>query len=288
MQGHRKYLTTSTPSSIKGIEVRTKRVKEFTGALVERYKATPEALRSERMKTALMEFGYSRDPGDRLQQHFRHRSSNYLFNLTRAVNMVIWPGRFGLAQFVVLPLFESEMAALAEIILVRCGQGYAAGGNGFTVHPAGQSVTSAYEISEDKWEEYASHALAHSPLQRNYDELSVRNRAIIAKCQEESRQLAARHAALDEEIRMLTEIEELQRRKRDLEGAKSEAEQAALLDQYSEQDRDEVLQLLAEFIYEVMILKDNHRRTQWIMERLEIDAEEGGEPGTLAPEAQDE
>lgn len=83
---------------------------------------------------------------------------------------------------------------------------------------------------------------------------------------------------------MHTEIEELQRRKRELKGAKNEVEQAALLEQYSEQDRDEVLQLLAEFIYEVMILKDNHRRTQWIMERLEIDAEEGGERGTLAPE----
>lgn len=132
--GHRKYLTNATSSATKGINVRKGKVREFADALVRRYKATPAAVQSERMRGALMEFGYSQKPGDRLQHHISHNNSNYLFNLTRAVNMVIWPGRFGLAQFVVLPLFEPEMAALAKFILNQCGQGYAAGGNGFR-HP---------------------------------------------------------------------------------------------------------------------------------------------------------
>jgi len=36
-----------------------------------------------------VEFGCSQDPGDRLLQHLSRDNPNYLFNLTRAINIVI-------------------------------------------------------------------------------------------------------------------------------------------------------------------------------------------------------
>jgi hypothetical protein len=96
----------------------------------------------EPLARPLCEVGYATKPGERLEQHSKHSSSNYIMNLTEAVCKTMFK-QYSMAQFVLFHLFHPVHAMIGEIICTRLSLGYISHGGGFSHHPAGESVAGA-------------------------------------------------------------------------------------------------------------------------------------------------
>jgi hypothetical protein len=129
-------------------------VSYFAGQVCQRVQSLP---RDVPLRDPLIEIGYSVNSFDRLDQHARHRNSNYLMNLSQALFEHLYPGMFRLQQQIVYACWRKEQTWLGEIVLTQLGQGYTEGAGGFSHYPAGHSNGSAYRSTSDKeWHGFAA------------------------------------------------------------------------------------------------------------------------------------
>jgi hypothetical protein len=64
----------------------------------------------------LCEVGFATTPLERLEQHAKHQSSNYLMNLTDSTCRILYGQRFEIKQFVLFHMFEPVQAAIGEVL----------------------------------------------------------------------------------------------------------------------------------------------------------------------------
>ena len=105
------------------------------------------------LERPLAEVGYATTPIERLDQHARHTSSNYLMNLCEAICWVLYGDRYSIAQYVVFHTFHLSHAMYAEIVLSRIVLVYTTQGGGFSHHPAGISHPDANGVGKHYYEE---------------------------------------------------------------------------------------------------------------------------------------
>ena len=95
------------------------------------------------MPHPLCEFGYTIDAKHRKDEHQRHRSSNWLMNLTEAICMRRFGrNRYRMKFYVIYCVPLPTLSALAEAFITVIGQRYTANGGGFSFQPAGESTHS--------------------------------------------------------------------------------------------------------------------------------------------------
>ena len=94
---------------------------------------------------ALVEIGYGKKPGKRLEAHARHINSNYLMNFLDTARLLHYGQDFYFAQHILYSCWATSQSWLAEIILTRVFQGYIHSGYGLSHHPAGLSCGSSWK-----------------------------------------------------------------------------------------------------------------------------------------------
>jgi len=88
------------------------------------------------------ECGYATHPNERLDQHAKHTSSNYLMNLTDAICKTQFQGKYIISQFVVHQIIHYTHAMYGEVLASRIGLVYTNQGGGFSHFQAGVSHAS--------------------------------------------------------------------------------------------------------------------------------------------------
>jgi hypothetical protein len=100
------------------------------------------------------ECGYATVPNERLEQHARHSSSNYLMNLTEAICKAKFAGRFYIEQYVVHHIAHHTHAMYGEILASRIALVYTRQGGGFCHFKAGVSHSGAEKAEKADAEYY--------------------------------------------------------------------------------------------------------------------------------------
>ncbi|KAK0109395.1 hypothetical protein ONS96_003209 [Cadophora gregata f. sp. sojae] len=132
----------------------------------------------------LAEIGYATKPSDRLKQHARHSSSNYLMNLMEATLMMRYGNQYRIAQFVVFHNVHLTHAMYAEILLTRIALGYISEGGGFSHCQAGISHGGADSVGSDYYERMQK-SLYVSPAFNARLKKEIENREAVTRTYEE-------------------------------------------------------------------------------------------------------
>lgn len=156
-------------------------IKDFTHAMRLRIDAAFEAGKGHTPFTApVVEIGFSVNPHQRLNDHRRHRSSNYLINLAEACMAYSFPKRFRLQQSFLCTCFRKPHPWLGEIILTQLGQGYAYNGEGFSYRIAGSSTGEAYrELTQEEWVLLEHQAEQSGELERERQKIGQEREQIL-------------------------------------------------------------------------------------------------------------
>ncbi|KAI4194990.1 MAG: hypothetical protein LQ346_003569 [Caloplaca aetnensis] len=105
------------------------------------------------LTAAVVEVGFSDRVHERLSQHRRHQSSNYIMNLAHALFEYKYPGMFRLHQHIIYHCWREVQPWYAEVLLTRLAQGYIDNAGGFSHHNAGLSNSSSFrKRSAKEWE----------------------------------------------------------------------------------------------------------------------------------------
>jgi len=128
----------------------------FCANLLYRLSFIPADKRHLALNVPLGEFGFSTDSPTRLKQHHNHLSSNWVMNVHEAVANVLYKDRalkqrFSMQSNVIYLAWHPAQCKLAEIILMRLGQGFVVTGGGFSHYPAGRSNT-RNKVSSQLWQ----------------------------------------------------------------------------------------------------------------------------------------
>ncbi|EOA86258.1 uncharacterized protein SETTUDRAFT_28654 [Exserohilum turcica Et28A] len=156
IQGHRKYLHTTTRSS-----KREQTLHRLCHGIQARCIETPLTLHNTPFAYPPAECGYSGSSHTRIAQHRRRQSSNYVMNLVEDICTYlyeegIFPQHFRMHAFILFLVFRQSMASMAEILCSALLQVWVHRGGGFNAYPAGRSVATAGRVSGGEWEAYAS------------------------------------------------------------------------------------------------------------------------------------
>ena len=90
-------------------------------------------------------------PAERLSQHSKHTSSNYLMNLTEATFMVLFQGKYRISQYVITKIVHHSHAIYGEIIFSRSALAYTTQGGGFSHCMAGSSNAGVDTFTQTYW-----------------------------------------------------------------------------------------------------------------------------------------
>jgi hypothetical protein len=96
------------------------------------------------------EIGYATYPYNRLEEHKKHQSSNYLMNLTDAICRYRFD-RFVIHQYVVFHISHVTHAMFAEILASRIGLAYTTHGGGWCHFVAGVSHAKVHTMKPEYW-----------------------------------------------------------------------------------------------------------------------------------------
>ena len=124
------------------------------------------------LQRPLSEVGWARNLQERLDQHTKHQSSNYLMNMTESICRVKYKD-YGIRQYGIFRIFETEHAMLGEILCSRIAQAYTSHGGGFSHHSAGISTPGAYKLGEDVYRNYRIETYDDPEWQQNMQEAAV-------------------------------------------------------------------------------------------------------------------
>lgn len=102
------------------------------------------------LQRPLAEVGYATETYNRLRDHQRHSSSNYLMNLMEAI-FISRDTPYKMAQFVVFECIHPSHAMFAEILYSRMALCYIKQGGGFSHFPAGRSHRGAKHMAPEYW-----------------------------------------------------------------------------------------------------------------------------------------
>lgn len=180
------------------------------------------------LERPLAEVGYATTPIERLDQHARHSSSNYLMNLCEAICWVLYGDRYSITQYVVFHSFHLTHAMYAEIVLSRIGLVYTTQGGGFSHHPAGISHPDAKGVGKDYYTDVEERLYDDSDfLDRVGSE--IRKKEELAALYKRVVTIAAEEEVLVEELRHMKRaieqaMEEDARQKERLEGMLKDTE----------------------------------------------------------------
>jgi len=156
------------------------------------------------LERPLAEVGYATTPIERLDQHARHTSSNYLMNLCEAICWVLYGDRYSIAQYVVFHTFHLSHAMYAEIVLSRIGLVYTAQGGGFSHHPAGISHPDANGVGKHYYAD-VEERLYKDPDFLDRFESHQRKMAELTALYKGWLTLAAKEETLEEEERLVAQ-----------------------------------------------------------------------------------
>jgi hypothetical protein len=92
------------------------------------------------------EVGYALKPVDRLAQHAKYTSSNYIMNLMEAISMKNKQD-YRNRQYVILHCVHPTHGMYGEIVMSRFALGYTTQGGGFSHFKAGVSIASAKDVA---------------------------------------------------------------------------------------------------------------------------------------------
>ncbi|ESZ90912.1 hypothetical protein SBOR_8703 [Sclerotinia borealis F-4128] len=127
----------------------------------------------EPLDRPITEVGYAQSL-ERLESHRKHRSSNYIMNLTEAVCKVRFPRKYKNEQYIIFNLMEPSDGMYGEILCTRFAQGYITNGGGFSHGAAGIHVHSSRILGDEVWSEARQEALKEETLQKNVKEEVIR------------------------------------------------------------------------------------------------------------------
>ena len=159
----RRYLRSSNNKIVVG---RVQKVEIFCRENEARFRSKPD---HNPLNACWSEVGYAASPIRRHQEHREHRRSNFLLNLLESTCRYLFDGEYGLRQFVVLPLFGADQAALAEEFITLLTSAYIDNGGGVNHHLAGRSNASAYRLSDSQWNEYAEEVFEGPLFKSNWE-----------------------------------------------------------------------------------------------------------------------
>ena len=159
-QGKRKYITKPEQINV------TRRWVTVTRTRIQRYPPNVP------LQRPLSEVGWAKNLQERLTQHAKHQSSNYLMNLTESICRVKYKD-YGIRQYGIFRIFETEHAMLGEILCSRIAQAYTSHGGGFSHHSAGISTPGAYKLGEDVYRNYRIETYDDPEWQQNMKEAAV-------------------------------------------------------------------------------------------------------------------
>lgn len=154
------------------------------------------------LERPLAEVGYATTPIERLDQHARHSSSNYLMNLCEAICRVLYGHRYSIEQYVVFHNFHLTHAMYAEIVLSRIGLVYTTQGGGFSHHPAGISQPGANGVGKNYYTDLEERSFADSDF-LELVESELRRKNELAELYKGLVTTAAEQEALVEDLRLL-------------------------------------------------------------------------------------
>ncbi|TGO45396.1 hypothetical protein BCON_0397g00060 [Botryotinia convoluta] len=121
---------------------------------------------SKPLSRPLTEVGYAQSL-DRLEQHRKHRSSNYIMNLVEAVCRVHFLQEYKNRQYIIFNLMEASDGMYREILCTRFAQGYIVNGGGFSHCAAGISVHTTRKLGDEYWSKVRKEILTGGELGRN-------------------------------------------------------------------------------------------------------------------------
>ncbi|KAK5173212.1 uncharacterized protein LTR77_003334 [Saxophila tyrrhenica] len=154
------------------------------------------------MRQPMREVGYSKDCVERLQDHYAHRSSNYLMGLFDAICRVFASqlgGDFTIVDKgdIIYLAWRDQQPMLAETLYTALAQADTGHGRGFCHADPGDTATSHYKESSFKWSTMQQDVLTTSPFLRNINaELRIMKRHEDAKIRVED--LRRRMQVIDE------------------------------------------------------------------------------------------
>lgn len=140
--GRRRYVDGQDKDKPKD-ETRVPHVEAFVAAVRLRIKTLDP---DKPLVRPLCEVGFATTPLERLEQHAKHQSSNYLMNLTDSTCRILYGQRFEIKQFVLFHMFEPVQAAIGEVLFSRISQCYTTYGGGFSHHAAGISTHNVWVL----------------------------------------------------------------------------------------------------------------------------------------------
>ncbi|KAI7163587.1 hypothetical protein KC349_g1261 [Hortaea werneckii] len=163
-RGVRKYLRNHEELPI---ERRKQAASTFCKVLSNALQKVPAEDQHNPHKHVLVEFGFSSTLVDRLRQHRKHTSSNFLMNLYHACLTYRHGNRYILHQNVIALCARPQYATLLEILANRSGGGYVTSGWGLSHYPAGRSVPLGRRTVQ-QWAEYFRWIKEHTQLEENH------------------------------------------------------------------------------------------------------------------------
>ncbi|KAI4125336.1 MAG: hypothetical protein LQ338_004318 [Usnochroma carphineum] len=146
----------------------------------------------------VVEVGFSDKVFERLRQHRRHQSSNYIMNLAEALFKYQYPGMFRLHQHIIYRCWREIQPWYAEILLSRLAQSYTYNAGGFNHYGAGSSNSSSFDTRSIKdWERFQAEICADDGFWRRLEKLEEENNAALAAAAEPPQVLEARKNQAD-------------------------------------------------------------------------------------------
>ncbi|KAL3426660.1 hypothetical protein PVAG01_00169 [Phlyctema vagabunda] len=136
---------------------------------------------------SLSEVGYATNPTDRLKEHSKHQSSNYLMNLMESLCAVKLLGRYSIWKCVLFQIVDETHGMLGEIICTRFAQAYITQGGGFSHERAGKSVAGVHKMTSlyysDMKDKMASTPGFQSVMNREM-EIHLKKRSLLVELRE--------------------------------------------------------------------------------------------------------
>jgi hypothetical protein len=131
-----------------------KGIVHFVKMLRARIATVLPADRQKPLQFPIVEIGYAKRYIDRLKDHTRHRSSNYIMYLTESFCAALqstFGSLYRIEQAAIYLIWAPEQAEISEIGFTKLAEGYTHDGGGFSHFPAGLSNHFVNYIVTREW-----------------------------------------------------------------------------------------------------------------------------------------
>jgi len=187
---NRAYLSDKKKDSKTGVTTRaakkdrTNIVRYFCRLVRERLDACGGS-EDDELTPPLCELGYATNL-DRLTQHEKHDSSNYLMNMAEAVCRIT-KGLEGyrIAQHPISLVWRRPHASSGELLFSRLTQAYDDNGGGFSHHGAGLSHGGANKFEVQQWVIWTTEELTNGQIQKSRERDLRKHYALLEALKEE-------------------------------------------------------------------------------------------------------